>query len=372
VRAIVLVGGEGTRLRPLTTKTPKPLLPIVGTPFLERQLAWLAGHGVDDVVLSLGYLPDAFLEHFPDGRFGDLRLHYAVEPDPLGTAGAIRFAASGSDERLVVCNGDVLTTLDLSALVRFHIDHDAEATIHLTRVDDPSAFGVVPTYDDGEVKAFVEKPLPGSAPTDWINAGTYVLEPSVVESVLPDLNVSIERETFPRMLEQRGRLYAHPTNDYWLDIGTPGKYLQAHADVLDGALGPVPAPGACEVQPGVWVSADAADSSGRAPQLASDVVLDGPVFLGANARVGAGARLAHATIGPDAVVEDGAVVQSGVLLERARVGAGTRIIDSIVGPDAVVERGASVTAATIVGPGAHVDADDVLASARVVVSAAAG
>ena len=212
MKAVVLVGGEGTRLRPLTYTTPKPLLPIANQAFLERQLAWLARHGIDEVVLSLGYLPDAFVEHFPDGRFGDLVLHYAVEDEPLGTAGGIRYAAeqAGIDERFVVCNGDVLTGLDLSSLVRFHDEHGADATIHLSQVGDPSAFGVVPTYPDGEVKAFVEKPPRGTAPTNWINAGTYVLEPSVLAAVPPGLTVSIERETFPRMLDRRGRLYALP------------------------------------------------------------------------------------------------------------------------------------------------------------------
>ena len=211
----MLVGGEGTRLRPLTLTTPKPLLPVANQVFLDRQLSWLAAHGVDEVALSLGYLPDAFQARFPDGRFVDdagrvVHLVYAVEPVPLGTAGAVRFAAGhlDVDERIVVCNGDVLTGLDLGALVAFHDDRDAEATIHLAQVGDPSAFGVVPTFGDGEVKAFVEKPPPGCAPTDWINAGTYVLEPSIFERIPAGLCVSIERETFPRLLEQRGRLFA--------------------------------------------------------------------------------------------------------------------------------------------------------------------
>jgi mannose-1-phosphate guanylyltransferase len=256
VKAIVLVGGEGTRLRPLTYATPKPLLPIVNQAFLERQLTWLARHGVDEVVLSLGYLPAAFEAHFPEGRFGDLVLQYAVEDHPLGTAGAIRFAAQGIDERLVVCNGDVLTTLDLGALVAFHDARGAEATICLTKVADPSAFGVVPTRDDGEVVAFVEKPPKGKAPTNWINAGTYVLEPSVLQRIPERLTVSIERETFPRMLEEPSRLYAMATDAYWIDIGTPEKYLQAHADVLTGVLGGAPAPDARELTPGVWVQGE--------------------------------------------------------------------------------------------------------------------
>src|SRR5205807_1436498 len=163
----------------------------------------LADHGVDEVVLSMGYLPDAFHEHFSDelgeDTFRGMRLHYAVEDEPLGTAGAIRYAADGFDERFVVCNGDVLTGLDLTAMVKFHESHDAEATLYLCRVDDPTAFGVVPTRDDGEVLGFIEKPAPGRAPTNWINAGTYILEPSVLDRIPGRVSVSIERETFPRM-----------------------------------------------------------------------------------------------------------------------------------------------------------------------------
>lgn len=288
MRAIVLVGGEGTRLRPLTYTTPKPLLPIANVAFLERQLAWLGRHGVDEVVLSLRYLPDAFAAHFPEGQFDGVRLRHAVEHEPLGTAGGIRYAAdeAGIDERFVVCNGDVLTGLDLSALVRFHGERGAEATIHLARVPDPSAFGVVPTRDDGEVKAFVEKPPPGRVPTDWINAGTYVLEPAVLERIPPRLTVSIEREAFPRMLDQPGRLYAYRSGAYWIDIGTPEKYLQAHADLLGGSLGPDSLPSdAVEHAPGVWHQGDVS--------LAEEARIEPPVLIGAGSTIGPGARVAQ-------------------------------------------------------------------------------
>src|SRR5262249_26740416 len=174
---------------------PMQRRPLATRPFPERHLPGPHRHGIDEVVLALGYLPDAFVERFPDGRFGDLKLRYAVEDEPLGTAGGIRYAAeiAGIDERFVVCNGDVLTTLDLTGMVAFHDAHGGEATIHLCRVDDPSAFGVVPTRANGEVMAFVEKPPAGRAPSHWINAGTYVLEPSVLERIPPRLTVSVER-----------------------------------------------------------------------------------------------------------------------------------------------------------------------------------
>lgn len=331
MKAVVLVGGEGTRLRPLTYTTPKPLLPIANVPFVERQLAWLTSHGVDEAVLSLGYLPDAFMRHFADERFGDMKLRFVVEREPLGTAGGIRFAAEGIDERMVVCNGDVLTELDLSALIRFHDERGAEATIALTRVEDPSAFGVVPTQPDGEVIAFVEKPPRAQAPTDWINAGTYVLEPSLLRRIPPRLTVSIERETFPRMLERPGRLYAMQSDAYWLDIGTPQKYFEAQLDVLAGRVGAPPAPRAVERTPGVWVQPGA--------EVAPDAVLAAPVLIGEGARVGAAALVTASVLGAGATVGDGARVERSVLLAGVTLPPGGAAIDEVLGREAVLPCG---------------------------------
>lgn len=337
MKAVVLVGGEGTRLRPLTYKTPKGLLPIANLAFLDRQLTWLTGHGVDDIVLSLGYLPDAFREHLAEGdvpgeaRFGPARLRFREEPEPLGTAGGIRFAAEGIEERLIVCNGDVLTDLDLRALVAFHETSGAEATIALTRVDDPSAFGVVPTRDDGEVIAFVEKPPPGRAPTNWVNAGTYVLEPSVLEQIPSRLTVSIERETFPRMLDRPGRLFAFRSDGYWLDIGTPDKYLQAHADVLAGRLGRPPAPGATEREPGIWVQGSVT--------IATDARIEAPVLLGAGVTVGAGARIRNAVVGADASIGERARLDDAVVFGGVRVEPDATVQHAVVGRDGLLQVG---------------------------------
>ena len=357
MKAVVLVGGEGTRLRPLTYSTPKPLLPIANQAFLERQLAWLAHHGVDEVVLSLGYLPDAFEAHFPDGRFGDLKLGYAVEDHPLGTAGAIRFAARGIEERIVVCNGDVLTTLDLDALVAFHDARSAEATIYLTQVADPSAFGVVPTRDDGEVVAFVEKPPKGVAPTDWINGGTYVLEPSALERIPERLTVSIERETFPRMLEEPGRLYAMTSDAYWIDIGTPEKYLQAHRDVLRAALGGSPAPGSRELAPGVWVQGT--------PDIHADARVEAPALIGDAAVIDAGARVVGSVVGAGVVVGSGARLLRSVVHDDARLAEEAEAIDSVVGERAVLGAGAIASDHTIMGAGASLGAGARASGARI-------
>ena len=337
MKAVVLVGGEGTRLRPLTYKTPKGLLPIANLAFLDRQLTWLTGHGVDDIVLSLGYLPEAFREHLAgdssaeECRFGTARVQFRQEPEPLGTAGGIRFAADGIDERLIVCNGDVLTDLDVRALVGFHEASGAEATIALTKVDDPSAFGVVPTRDDGEVIAFVEKPPPGRAPTNWVNAGTYVLEPSVLERIPSRLQVSIERETFPRMLDRPGRLFAFHSDSYWLDIGTPDKYLQAHADVLAGRVGFPPSPGATERAPGIWVQGPVS--------IAPDARVDAPVLLGSGVTIASGAHLRSSVIGADASIGVDARLDEAVVFEGCSVEPRATVSRAVIGHDGTLEAG---------------------------------
>ncbi len=346
MRAVVLVGGEGTRLRPLTRTTPKQLLPLAGVPMLERLLSWLAGSGVDEVVLSLGYRPDAFVRAYPDGRFGGVRLTYAVEPTPLDTAGAVRFAATraGVAERFLVVNGDVLTDLDLGALVAFHSARGAAATIHLTPVDDPSRFGVVPTDDEGRVLAFIEKPEADAAPTNLVNAGTYVLEAGVLERIPADRPVSIEREVFPALCAD-GCLFGRASDDYWLDMGTPAAYLQAHADLLGGRRPGLPAPGARPGGAGWWTMDDP-DLAGRATEGAR---LGPATLLGAGVAVEAGADVARSCLGDGVRVATDALVDGAVLMAGARVEPGARVVGSIVGPGARVGAGAEVDGASVIG-----------------------
>ena len=355
--AVVLVGGEGTRLRPLTYTTPKSLLPICNQPFLERQLTWLRDNGVDEVVFSMGYLPDAFRARFPDDEYAGISLRYAVEPEPLGTGGAIRFAGEGASDTFLVCNGDVLTDLDVGTLLELHRDAGAEATIALTRVEDPSAFGVVPTAPDGRVLAFVEKPPPGLAPTDWINAGTYVLEPSMLERIPPGAVASVERETFPRTLERGGGLYAVQSDAFWLDIGVPRQFLEAQSCVLGGVLGAPPVAGATEVLPGVWLQegADVDEAARLVP----------PVLIGPSAVVGPGAVLDESVLGAGCRVEAGATVTRSVLLDGARVAEGAMVYDSICDFGASIGPVAWVTEVSVVGAHAVVDGGTSMVGARV-------
>jgi NDP-sugar pyrophosphorylase family protein len=359
MKAVVLVGGEGTRLRPLTFTTPKQMLPVVEVTVIERVLAHLARHGVTDAVLSLGYQPDAFMTAFPDDHAAGVALTYAIDPEPLDTAGAVGFAAAaaGVDETFIVVNGDVLTDMDVSALVDFHRLRDAQGTIALTRVEDPSAFGVVPIDDDGRVQAFVEKPPRESAPTNLINAGTYVLEPDVLARI-PARRSSIEREVFPAMVPS-GCLYAMPSPAYWVDVGTPVTYLQAQLDLLDGVRGAPPAPAAESRGNGVW-------TIGR-PVLDGAAV--GPVLVGDAAYVAGAARVERAVVGAGARVEAGAVVRNSVLLPGSLVRAGAVVDGSVVGERAVIGERARLSDLTVVGGGARVEPDTEVSAARVPLNA---
>jgi mannose-1-phosphate guanylyltransferase len=323
MRAVVLVGGFGTRLRPLTRHTPKQMLPVVHRPMIERVVEHLAAHGVDDAVLALGYRPDVFQAAYPDSRCAGVRLHYAIEAEPLDTAGAIRFAAldAGIDERFLVLNGDVLTDLDVGALVAAHERAGAEGTIALHRVEDPSAFGVVPTDGDGRVTAFIEKPPRDEAPTDLINAGTYVLEPSVLDRIDPGKPENVERVTFPAMVAD-GALFAFDGDTYWVDAGTPATYLAANLDLVEGRRG--------------------AGEAGVHPEAEIDGAVVGAV-VGPGAQVGDGAIVSGAVVLPGATIGRGALVQGAIIGARARVGDGA-VVDggAVLGDDVEVAAGAQV------------------------------
>jgi mannose-1-phosphate guanylyltransferase len=318
VQAIVLVGGEGTRLRPLTTTVPKPALTLVDRPFLAYMVEWLAGHGVEEVVLACGFLPDVLREALGDGERSGARIRYVAEPEPLGTAGAIRFAADrlGDDlgERFLALNGDVLTDLDLTALVRAHAESGATATIGVHPVGDAAAYGLVSRDASGAVLEFLEKtgePVPGE-----VNAGMYVLERSVLDLIPAGESVSIERDVFPRLAG--AGLHGTLLEGYWMDIGTPERYLQATWDILEGAVETQVEP----TGPGVHVDPSAD--------------LDGSAVVGPRAVIGPGCRL-----------EAGAEVRDSVLLEGCLVGKDARVSGSILAGGVELEAGAALDGAVI-------------------------
>jgi mannose-1-phosphate guanylyltransferase len=297
------------------------MLPLVGVPMIECVLESLASHGVTDAVLSLGYLPDRFIEAYPLDMIAGVRVTYAVEPELLDTAGAIRFAAvyAGFDDTFLVVNGDVLTDLNITKLLAFHRGHGGEATIALHPVEDPSRFGVVPTTPDGRVIAFVEKPPRDEAPTNLINAGTYIFEPSVLDRIEPLGRVSVERTTFPA-LAHVGALFAMADDAYWLDTGTPQAYLQANVDILKGRqmthkfLG---------IEGGSW----------RHPL----------------ATVDATATLINCVVDRDCVVGANVVLEETVLMPGAVVQSDCVIRSSIIGPEAVIGSQSQLGATCVVG-----------------------
>ena len=326
MRAVVLVGGFGTRLRPLTLTVPKPMLPIGHVPMIARLVDRLGRGGVTEVVLALGFRPEPFVDAFPDGRCGDVALTYAVEPEPLDTAGAIKFAAefAGIDDTFVVANGDVMTDLDVAALVAAHRSFGAEATLHLIGVDDPSAFGVVDLADDGSVRAFVEKPAPGTEPSNLINAGTYVFEPSVLARIPPATKVSVERDTFPRVVAD-GAMFGVATDDYWIDAGVPSLYRSANLDLLDGKR-----------------RSERCDAVAPTAEVADEAVI-GHSIVGDRVRVAAGARVTDSVLLPGATIEAGAVVERSLVM--GSVGPNAVVRDAMVGADGSVAAGDTLIAA---------------------------
>lgn len=340
--AILLVGGRGTRLRPLTVNTPKPMIPAAGVPFLTHQLARARAAGVEHVVLATSYLAEVFEPYFGDGSALGLRLEYVTETDPLGTGGAIRNVAHRLDaapgDPVLVFNGDILTGLDIPALVATHRRTRADISLHLTKVEDPRAFGLVPTDPDGRVTAFLEKPqTPEEIVTDQINAGAYVFTRSVIDTIAAGRPVSVERETFPDLLAAGAHLQGMVDSTYWLDLGTPQAFVRGSADLV---LGRAPSPavpgrhGEHLVLPGARVAADAK--------------LSGGTSVAAGAVVGSGARIDGSTVLAGARIAPGAVVRHSLVGVDARVGSRT-VLDGVV-----------------VGDGAEIGADnELLGGARV-------
>lgn len=320
--AVVLVGGFGTRLRPLTNDVPKPMLPVGHRPMIARLVERLEPAGVTDVVLALGFKPEPFAAAFPDGRCGGVRIHYAVEPEPLDTGGAIAFAARevGVDDTFIVANGDIITDLDPAALVAEHRAGGWDVTLHLTPVDDPSAFGVVEIDDGGLVRRFVEKPSPGETDSNLINAGTYVFEPAVLDLIARGERCSVERQVFPALVADR-RLGGAATDDYWIDTGRPELYLRANLDLL-GDRRPT-----------------AADAVGTDADVDPTAFVDDSI-VGDGASVGAGARIRSSLLLPGAVVGSASTVVDSIV--AGVVGAHADVAGSVIGQTYVVPERAVV------------------------------
>ena len=346
MKAILLVGGFGTRLRPLTLHTPKAAVPIFDRPFLHHQLDLLAQlPEIDEVILSLNYQPDAIERVAAERGAGGPRIRYLVEPQPLGTGGAVKFAAPHLDGTVVVLNGDVLTRVDLQAVVDLHRARRARATIVLTPVANPSAYGLVETDAAGNVRAFREKPDPDQISCDTINAGVYVLEPDTFDRIPPATRYSIERRYFPSLVERGETFVAYVERGYWIDIGTIEKYVEVHRDIMAGRCGAHPFAGREGQAPLVDPTA----------AVAGDARVEPPVYIGAGARVAAAATvLGNSVIGPSVAVGEDAVVDGAILWPDCVVGAGATVRGAVLGRRVRVEDNA------VVGPGAVLGDDSVV------------
>jgi NDP-sugar pyrophosphorylase family protein len=340
MKAILLAGGKGTRLRPLTLHTPKPIVPIFDRPFLQHQIDLLRTvPEIDEVILSLNYQPRRIEELFGDGSSYGLKIRYVVEPNPLGTGGAIKFAAQGVDDSLVVFNGDVLPGVNLGGVLALHRERRAKATIVLTPVENPSAYGLVETDPEGNVRRFLEKPDPNQITCNTINAGIYVLEPSTFDRIPRDTAWSVERAYFPSLVERGEPFVAYVDPGYWIDIGTLHKYMQVHRDVMSGRFHAAPfGPGNGHVHraPGAVVE-DGAD-------------LQGPCFVDAGAVIKSGAKvLPFSVIGRQVHVEEGATVAGSIVWANSWIGRDASVQDAILGRNCSVGRNASVRPEAVLG-----------------------
>lgn len=347
MQAVILVGGEGTRLRPLTSTIPKPVVPLVDRPFIAYMLEWLRRHGVDDVVLSCGFLATSVRNVLGDGSAYGVSLRFVEEPEPRGTAGALKFAEELLADRFVMVNGDVLTDIDLSAQVAQHERLGATATLALAPVADPSNYGLVRIDEGGAIEEFIEKPSADLIDTNLISAGVYVLERSVLDLIEPERNVSIEREIWPRLVGNG--LFSYATDGYWLDIGTPERYLQATFDILEGNVATAVRDrlGAGYLAVGERVTAD-----GR---IVPPALVERDCTIAADARVGS-----LVVLGEGVVVGDGAVIERSVVLNGSEVGAGCLLRDCIVSAGVRIGAGTEISGGAVIGEGVTIGARNVL------------
>ncbi|HVL66557.1 MAG TPA: NDP-sugar synthase [Vicinamibacterales bacterium] len=341
MKAILLAGGKGTRLRPLTVHTPKPIVPIFNRPFLYYQIDQLRQvPEVDEVILSLNYQPRRIEELIGEGDGLGLRIRYVVEPMPLGTGGAIRYAGDQLTESVIVFNGDVLTQVDVNAVLALHRERRAKATIVLTPVENPRAYGLVETDARGNIQRFLEKPGEDEITCNTINAGIYILEPDTFDRIPKDTAWSIERSYFPSLIERGETFVAYVDNGYWIDIGTPAKYLQVHRDIMDGRYAAPPFAGAAAGT--AWVAPDVKVEEG--------VDLQGPCFIDEGVVLKAGARvLPYSVIGRQTHVEEGAVIDGSIVWPNGWIGREAAVRNAILGRNCHIGRSATVEAAAVLG-----------------------
>ena len=353
MKAVIMAGGEGTRLRPLTSSQPKPLLPLANKAMAEHIVSLLRRHGFDDIVVTVAFLANSIRTYFGDGSDFGVRLSYATEDTPLGTAGSVGNARDELNERFLVISGDVLTDIDLSALVAFHEERGALATIALKSIENPLEFGIVIADEQGRIERFLEKPTWGQVFSDTINTGIYVLEPEVLDHVKPGVPVDFSSEVFPELLAAGAPLYGFVTDGYWEDVGTIEAYLTAHADVLDRKV--EVDIDAFPLRSGVWV--------GEGAEIDPTAIVESPVLIGQNCRIGPGARLGPYTVlGSNVRVGDAAELERSIIHDNCYLAAGVNVRGSIIGRSSELRQGAHLEEGVVLGDNCRIGSQAVLTS----------
>ncbi|MCB4790449.1 MAG: NDP-sugar synthase [Elusimicrobia bacterium] len=340
MKALILIGGLGTRLRPLTCFTPKPLLPIVNVPFLEYQFKLLKQHMIKEIVLCIAYLPDEFKRHFGTGKKWGLKIHYVHEDHPLGTGGAVRNADKHINEPIVVFNGDMFTDINLTKMYEYHKKKKAYVTLALTRVKDPTLFGLVETDKNGRIERFLEKPFWDEITCNTINAGTYIFEPEAIKHIPEAVNYSLERGLFPNLLNKKYNLYGYIFNGYWLDIGTIDKYLQAHHDMISGKM-QFNLPGH-RVFNNVW--------AGKKLQWGKNIDLNGRLVCGENVRIGDFVQIVgNVCLGDNISLGKGCYINDSVVMDNTKIGEGVRIETALIGKKCCIEANSVLSSMVTLG-----------------------
>lgn len=335
MKALILIGGLGTRLRPLTCSVPKPLLPVVNRPFLDYQLALLKYHKITEVIFALAYLPDQFRQYYGDGRKWGMKIRYCEETDPLGTGGAVKNAEKYLDERVIILNGDVLVNVDITKLVHFHKHNKAKVTIALTRVKDPTMFGLVETDRQYKIERFLEKPSWDEVTCNTVNAGIYLFEPDVLQMIPKNEVYSLERGLFPHLLENKESLYGYVFNGYWLDIGTIEKYLQAHFDILEhrsrfSYVDDFYTQKLTEIHTHVW--------SEKGVKIGQHLSVDGKMVVGKKSKIADFVQIkGMVSVGNNCQIGQGTVLNNCVVLDNTIIGEGNRLENCIIGRSCQLE-----------------------------------
>ncbi len=351
MKAVIMAGGEGTRLRPLTSNAPKPMLPVANLPMMEHIVALLKRHGFDDIVVTVAFMANAIQTYFGDGSEFGVKIVYANEPTPLGTAGSVRNAMGYLDERFLVISGDVITDVDLTSMVAYHDDREALATIGLVRVDNPLEFGIVITRDDGSIDRFLEKPTWGQVFSDTINTGIYVLDPKVFDYIEPDVSVDFSSEVFPAMLAKQEPIFGSVVDGYWEDVGTLEAYLSSHKDVLDQKVA-LDIPG-FRLSDGVWM--------GEGAEISPDAQIDGPAVIGPGCRIEAGTRLGeYVALGSNVRLRSGVDLERCVVHDNVYIADGARLRGTIVGRSCDIRANVRCDEGVVLGDEVFVGANAVL------------